>query len=481
MIRSLAVVVLLWFGMASAAAGHQSLLRAIPAEQARLSTLPEGLRLVFREPVRGVFTRILLLGPDSSEVLLGALRVEGDSGTTAFLPILGVLTAGQHTVIWRTTGADGHTVEGRYGFVVLADAVDPAASNSLPRPAIDDQAGSGGPFDHTSATLAVESAWYAVVRGANFLALLGLLGAVLFLVAVVPLWARDGLPLPDGLAHRVGLGVAAWGRTAAVILIIAGLGRLLAQGATMLTPRDPVTPAWLGALLTATPWGKGWLLQMTGGLGAWLGFRARQRGAGASAMVLVGVAAVALAVTPAMSGHAIATVPRTTLAVLADALHVLAAGGWMGGLGVLLLVGLPVIHREEPSERAPLVARLVQAFSPPALALGGVVAATGLIGAWLHLDTVSALWSTRYGQVLALKLGLVAMLFGLGGINFLRVRRRLGTDQGTATLRSSAGAELAVGILVLAVTAVLVALPPARREAPAPVAVPAITSPSSQE
>jgi hypothetical protein len=76
-----------------------------------------------------------------------------------------------------------------------------------------------------------------------------------------------------------------------------------------------------------TLWGWGWILQASGALLASVGFLVARRGSGAG-WGIAGVAALLLAISPALSGHA-ATMTGVlgTLAVAADAVHVLAAGG----------------------------------------------------------------------------------------------------------------------------------------------------------
>jgi len=446
--------------------GHQSLVKARPAAGAELGTPPRFLRLDFREPLQAAFTRITLIGPDSLGVDLGPLRIEGDSALTAMVPVPGTLPAGRYRVDWRTTGADGHAVSGAYEFIVNAMAgQQPADSGpSEPEPArhaVEAPAPEGNRFT-------VESWPYILVRWANFLSLLGVLGAVAFQLMVIPSLRRSTGGPVTRLATMLSRELARIGRLAALGVLVAAGARLVAQVSTMLDPGEPVTRNWLAALLTTTPWGWGWLLQLTGGVMAWWGFAwifGRRSGSG---WTLAASGGLLLAITPALSGHAVATPGRAGLAMTADIVHILAAGGWMGGLAMLLGVGLPVVRRLRPESRATMVAQLVRAFSPPALVLGGVVALTGLGGALLHLERVADLWTTRYGLALALKLGLVGALFALGAVNFLRVRPALGTDDGTSRLRRSAGWELAVGITVLLVTAVLVALPPAMLMNPGP-------------
>lgn len=42
---------------------------------------------------------------------------------------------------------------------------------------------------------------------------------------------------------------------------------------------------------------------------------------------------------------------------------------------------------------------------------------TGLINAWLRLETLDALWTTEYGLTLVAKLGFVAIMMGIGALN----------------------------------------------------------------
>jgi len=316
------------------------------------------------------------------------------------------------------------------------------------------------PVPNADPVLAVGDWPYVLVRWGTFVALLGVLGAVFFRWAVLPAFGRAELPGASRTQARLVRNTARLGRAAALILLVAAAGRLMAQALTMLDSTEPITAGWLFALLGATVWGRAWALQVAGAAIAWVGFGRAARSRLSSGWILATSAAFPLAVTPALSGHAVATPDWTLLAVAADTVHVLAAGGWMGGLALLVLVGLPTIQGGPSHNRAGTVARLVRAFSLPALILGGLVGLTGLVSAWLHLETIDSLWSTGYGRTLMVKLAVVGVLFGLGARNFLRVRPSLGQEEGTRRLRRSAGWELAVGIVVLLVTAVLVALPP---------------------
>jgi putative copper export protein len=175
---------------------------------------------------------------------------------------------------------------------------------------------------------------------------------------------------------------------------------------------------------------------------------------------LVGaLASVGLALSFALSGHAVAVPQLAPVAVLADALHVLGAGGWLGTLLVVVLVGIPFALRQSDGERGRAAAAIVNAFSPVALACAAAIAITGVLAAWIHLGALSALWASDYGRVLLVKLAVIAIIAVLGAVNWRVLRPAMGDVAAARRIRGSAIAELAVGALVLAVTAVLVATP----------------------
>lgn len=146
---------------------------------------------------------------------------------------------------------------------------------------------------------------------------------------------------------------------------------------------------------------------------------------------------------------------------LVNPIHSLAAGLWLGTLLVLVVAGLSALLRHEPTRarRGAIAADMVNGFSPLALSMGGVVVVFGLITAWRHLHVLSNLWLTPYGQVLIVKLTLVACVFGLGAWNWRRQRPTLGTEPAAASIRRSSMAELTMATLVLIATAIIVSLP----------------------
>ena len=147
-----------------------------------------------------------------------------------------------------------------------------------------------------------------------------------------------------------------------------------------------------------------------------------------------------------------------------NAVHISAASTWLGTLLVLMVIGIRGVARSNAAstQRAELVADLVNSFSPLALVAATIVAITGVTTAWLHLKRVSSLWTTSYGVALDVKLFFVLIVVILGAWNWRRVRPSLGVEGSEQTIRRSARMELTFAAFVLITTSVLVTLPSPR-------------------
>jgi copper transport protein len=185
-------------------------------------------------------------------------------------------------------------------------------------------------------------------------------------------------------------------------------------------------------------------------LGSGLAGRARLLLVAAEAAALLGAlvaprllrAAVPLAlVALAASGHA-ATVRPAWWGITLDAGHLAGAGLWAGG--ILALATL----RPPGGWRGPAARRLLDRFSPVALAAFGATVILGGIQALQRLGRPGALVDTAYGQVLTLKLLVVAAMLPS---SLLAWRRRLAPR---------AEAALVVGVVGLAALLAVSPLPP---------------------
>ena len=432
---------------------HGTLRRSVPAKDEHLSAVPRDLRLTFTEAVELTFARLSLVGPRGA-VPLGPLVLVPDSATVLIAPITGPLIEGAYTVRWQVAGADGHPVRGEYTFFI-APGAGGLATLADDDPPVNTETHHDPTTFPESSSFSANSPLYAVIRWATFVALLGVIGAIAFRI-VLKIMVLQRSPAGAAISAEAGTRAAVLGFSLAVGLLVIGIVRLIAQSYALHGGSNALDTTLIAAMLTRTVWGTAWLLQLAGTAVVLVGFllvrRTNQVG-----WLIAASGAVILAFTPGLSGHATATERFAPLPVITDALHVIGAAGWLGSLLFVIAVGVPVALRLQPGTRAAAIAALVNAFSPTALFFAGLTVATGVFAAWLHLETIPALWESAYGRTLLVKLAVLTGVFGTGAYNWLRVKPALGEEVATSRLRRSATFELAVGIVVLAVTAVLVA------------------------
>ena len=453
---TVAALVLVWPAVMFA---HGVLRKSEPANGALLRAVPRVIRLTFSEPPQLAFTEVELIGPDSQRVALSELRVAApDSTAIVVADVAGPLRAGRYRIAWQITSADGHPVRGTVTFRIAVDAsglavspMDSAASAALPPVALDTTA-PVEPTPQSAGGFGVDSWPYAVIRLLTFTAVLVIIGAVVFSVIVVP-----------ATHHRVpdlgaGFVVEARHRAARAALLATGglallvVARLIAQSYAV---RGRFPDASFLAAVTRTPWGWGLALTAASVLALTVALtRARSARWGMAAVAVIG-----LALAMALSGHAVASGRWTVASMIADVVHVLAAGGWLGALLFVLVAGVPATARLEPLGRGLAVRGMVDAFSPMALTMAGALAITGIVAAVLRLGAWSALTGSEYGRVFLWKIAAVVSVLLAGAYNWKRLRPAMDADR-VGTLRRTAAAELALGFVVLIVTAWLVATPP---------------------
>ena len=178
------------------------------------------------------------------------------------------------------------------------------------------------------------------------------------------------------------------------------------------------------------------------------------------AWLIASLAAVILAFTPALAGHAAATPRFTSMMIATDFLHVLGASSWLGNLACVMLIGVPIVLRNGGDGRWQSVATLVNTFSPVALGSATVVVLSGVIASWVHLEHLSDLWTTAYGQMLFRKLIFFAITLAIGAYNFRMVQPQLLKEEGAVRLRRSAAVELSLGVVIILITGFLTGISP---------------------
>lgn len=447
--RRVVVGLALLLGAVPAAALHTALRRSQPAEGAVLDAVPDSIVLEYTERIDLATARVVLRGPDNEPVALSALRHADSSRRVISATITEPMHAGPYAIEWAVLGTDGHPVRGTVRFTIdtgatgLAPVIDSTeavgAADTLPSQAVRDE--DARPFD-------LSTLLSGAVRFLTFATMLGLIGVAALGSIIVPRSrGLDAVARERLLAAASRLGAAA----AAGLVLLAG-ARLLLQVAVL-------GGGWFEGdlfvdLITGTTWGFAWVLQVVAAIAAWVLVNRRHTGAGLVA------ACVAIAVSASLSGHPVATPDRAPVAVALDTAHMLAAGTWLGSLGMLVLAGIPVAMALTPGARGAAVRSVFLAFSPVALGSAAVLVGAGLIGALLQLGGVSALFGSDYGRVLLVKLGVFALVIAVAAYNRRRMLPQLGSEDAALRLRGSAALELMLALGVLVVTTILTVTTP---------------------
>ncbi len=399
-----------------AASAHATLDRTTPGLQTSVDAVPKEVRLEFSQAVTLVARSLEVHAVDGS-LVSGPPTLSAD-GRVISARLQGVVRDA-YTVRWRELSADGHIGSGVFTFGVGVPAPPP-----------------------TEAVGASGLTWRDdVARWAAFAALALLLG---------PLMLRLVVLRGVRLTGRVATAFSAAAVVGAFLAVDVGIFAfvLRAENALQLSIVD-LLYGDLSPFAEETRFGIAFLVTMVGfGAVAALAILAWVLDRTALLWPALGLSLV-LASGFSLSGHQ-ATEPNSSWATqLADWLHLVAGSIWAGGVLALAVLVWPFA----PGLRG----RAFLGFSRIAVVLIGVLMLAGTYLAIVRLPEVPDLWTTSYGRVLLLKIGIVGVALAWGGAHHFLVRPRL--ERGEApdgrVGRSLLG-ESAVAMTVLLLAAVLV-------------------------
>jgi copper transport protein len=416
---------LLALAFPAAASAHATLESTTPSFRQELRQAPRAIRLHFDQRVKVLPGAVKVLDANGQDFARPA-RVEG----TDVVATVRTLERGAYTVRWQALSADSHVVSGVWTFGVRVSA-----------PSVNDAYGAGGPTT-------VEH----VVRWIWFLGIALTIGALGLRLIVL-----RGLPVPRALDRRI----AVAGGLGAVVALQAGIGAfsLRAEDALQLPfgrflygDLSPMAKTRFGiAFVTMT---LVFALVLALVYLAWLLDRVEF-------LVPAFALAVVFAGGLSLSGHDAVDPGSSWKTEVADWVHLSAASLWIGALATmaaLLWTGAPELRRAA-----------FMRFSRLATVLIALVLGAGVYIAIVRLPRLADLWSTGYGRVLLVKIGLVCLALAWGGFHHFVVRPALErADTGfLSRIGRSLLGESMVGMAVLLVAAVLVDSKPPPRPAPA--------------
>ncbi|MFJ7900383.1 copper resistance CopC/CopD family protein [Streptomyces sp. NPDC096198] len=423
------------FGGAAPASAHAALLGSDPAQGTVVDTAPAQVTLTFSEKVGLSDASLQVLDPRGKRVDTG--KPSNLSGTIYGIGVRPGLPKGTYTVTYQVVSADSHPVSGAFTFSIGAPSATSVSDAAPP---------TGG---------GIVGALYGFARYVSYAGFIVLIGGAAFVLAC---WQRGA-----GVRPVQRLVVSGWvALTSATLALLLLRGSYTGSGKVAdifdLSLMGQVLQTRTGAALISRL-----LLLAAAALfiavlfGAYVRRDEEAEGAAGGAesdgadgaddraaekrdltfgLALGGtVVAAGLAATWAMAEHA-STGIQTGVAMPVDIVHLLAVAVWLGGLTTLLVS----LYRDPSIESA-----AVRRFSR--LAFGSVVAvtATGVYQAWRQLGSWSALTGTSYGQLLLVKVALVAGLVGIAWFSRRWTARLVDAPAGTAAKNGTAAKKERAG------------------------------------
>jgi copper transport protein len=404
---------------------HATVEHTSPGFRVRLQSSPEKIVLRFDQYVKTLPQSVQLF---STRGPIGVRIVYGNSTTlSAFVPHL---RRGAYTVRWHAMSGDGHVVSGVWTFGVRAAAPPPTEAF-----------GASGPTRTEN-----------VVRWLYFIALALLVGGLGFRMIV--LRGRMTPQASNRFYVVTGIGALATLNAGIAAFILRAEDALqLPFGRLLYGDLSPIASTRFGTAFIAMTLGYALVTALL--FLAWL----TDRTVLLWPAFLIGLG---FASGLSLSGHSAADAGSSWKSELADWAHLSAASLWIGGLIQLVVVVWPLMPE---ARRAAFLA-----FSRLATVCVGVLLVAGVYLAILRLPQVKDLWTTGYGEVLLVKICLVALAFAWGGLHkVLAVPAVARGDTGLLPrLRGSLLGESMVGMAVLLAAAVLVDAKPPVQPAPTP-------------
>ena len=404
---------------------HAGLKASEPAASAVLEESPEQIRLTFGEAVEISFGSIRLFDADSRLIVLPTPQhaiVDSTTNRQVVQVRLPELEPGSYLVVWRVVSTDSHPVQGAFGFQIGTRGSD------LGRLQEDILASSSAP---ASIRMAM-----GMARWLTFLGVMVLVGSMLLSTRIIGDSRVDRIIWASWFASAIGSGLVYFLQAPYALGKALGIGEIFGLA-------DEVFSTRLGIWLVI----RGFILLAIGAM-IWRRDLHRQP----VYRVLSVLIATGLFATFSISGHP-GMRQFSALSIGTDIVHFMCVSAWMGGLVTMILLG-----RRWQAESP----QVISWFSFTATITMPIMVATGVAQAWRMMDGLQNIFSTSYGVVLSVKVALVLVAIGAGAKARQVFKSKKVDSQDLTKLRFSRtiAVEGAIGVVVLAATAVLVSVPP---------------------
>jgi putative copper resistance protein D len=309
------------------------------------------------------------------------------------------------------------------------------------------------------------------VRAIHFAATILVAGAAAFSVLVgEPVWQPSADAAPPIVAQRGAVAYLMWVGLATTLASGIAWLALVAAEITGGSWADAIRDGTAYAVLTDTQFGfigQLRLLLAVALAGLLLALARQGNGAPKFLRIVAPATGAALLGSLAWTGHASgASGSYADMHLLADILHLLAAGVWVGGLFPLALL-LARLGRIADHQSLTICAQVLTRFSNLGVVAVAMLFASGVVNTWFLTGHMRGLVGTAYGQLVLIKIGLFLLMLSLAADNRLRLLPRIAQAESARSagalrqLRRNTTVEIALGLVVIYVVGVLGLTPPA--------------------
>jgi copper transport protein len=382
---------------------------------------PTEVNVFFSEPIELAYSTIKVFGPDGNRVDLNdPHNVNGDTASIG-VSLQPNLPEGEYTVTTNVLSAvDGHVVGETFTYGVGTN--------------VQQQTGVGGQQQQQQQKKDILSPEESISRFPGMVGQVIVVGA-----AFATLWLWKPLAKVPWLSSAISKTRVSIDRNM-MRLIIIGTGLVLASGVAMIVVQAISINAGIPEAI-ATKFGNVWLTRMLQssilmGISVAVYRKIAKNKAIASrgeiyAILILGLAVL---VTSSLIAHAAAT--SQVGPIVLDFFHNAAASIWIGGLILLGFVAVPkILSIGDSVIKSAALSVLIPRFSTVVVTLLGVSVITGPVLLFTLESDLSLTVASVYGQILAIKLGLAAVMVAMGAYSQFVVQKRAVTVVVTASSR----------------------------------------------
>lgn len=296
--------------------------------------------------------------------------------------------------------------------------------------------------------------WLVLARFVHYATSLVLFGLVLF-----PFYAYPRAASRDGGSRELAISLS-------VSLLVLASGILWFIGVATSMTGGGVTWETARFVLTDTSFGAVALLRLGTTIAAIVTLTLLVRGSSKKLeLLLLAICAILLGSLAGVGHTQIEDSEARAVHTLADSLHLVGAGAWLGGLVGLLDLAVASFRGNQEAKRGACEATL--RFSKMGYAAVAILVVSGLINSWFLVGSFTNLIATTYGQLLLLKLVLFSAMVMFAGFNrFFVVPTLLQSStadmkHGLRRLLINAVAEQSLGLAIILIVSFLGVTEPA--------------------